>query len=68
MDFSVKDGKLTFTQQGFSAALAPIAKDTFRWAAQGLTIQFTRESDKITGFKLPGRGGDTVFKRKESSK
>ena len=66
-DLIVKDGKLTFSQPGFSSALVPVAKDAFRFVAQGLTFQFTRENDKIVAFKLPGRGGDTVFKRKDLS-
>lgn len=64
-NFVVKDGKLTF-QMG--ASLVPTAKDTFRLISQGMDIHFIRESDKVTSFKLPGRGGDTIFKRKESSK
>ena len=68
IEFTVKEGKLTFVQQGFTSSLAPVAKDTFRLVSAGLTIQFVRESGKVTSLKLPGRGGDTVLKRKEVTK
>jgi hypothetical protein len=68
IDFAVKDGKLTFSQQGFSTSLAAIDKDKFRFVAGGLTIVFVRDDGKVTSLKLPGRGGDTVLKKKEVSK
>ena len=66
--FTVKDGKLMFAQQGFSAALAPIAKDQFRLVVAGMTIEFLRDSGKVASLKFPSRGGDTVLKKKEISK
>ena len=65
LDFAIKDGKLNASQQGFNMTATPVAKDTFRAISVGLTLQFVRDNGKVTSLKLPGRGGDTVLKRKE---
>lgn len=63
---TVKDGKLVFSQQGFTSSINAVAKDTFRLVAAGLTIEFQRDANaKVTAMLLPGRGGNTVLKRQE---
>jgi Ankyrin repeats (many copies) len=69
LEVAVKDGKLMFNQQGFSAPATPIAKDEFKLLAQGLTLKFDHDADgKVSAMRLPGRGGDTVLKRSGEKK
>jgi ankyrin repeat protein len=68
LGFQVKDGKLTFSQGDFSAPVSAVDKDSFKFAQAGLTLQFVRGEDgKVGSLKVPGRGGDTVFKKKEAA-
>jgi ankyrin repeat protein len=68
IDFLMKEGKLTFSQSGFSAPMTPFEKDGFKLVQAGLTMHFTRdENGKVAALSIPGRGGDTVFKKKETS-
>jgi ankyrin repeat protein len=68
IDFSVKDGKLGFNQQGFSSPLTAIDKDQFRFVRGNFNFRFVRENGKVTSVELPSRGGVTVLKKKEVSK
>jgi hypothetical protein len=62
-----KDGQLMFTQGTNSFPMHPVDKDKFRLVEDALTFTFTRENGKVSGFKFPSRGGDSVYKKKEAS-
>jgi hypothetical protein len=64
VDAAVKEGKLMFVQQGFSAPATAMAKDEFKLLAQGLTLKFDRDAGgKVIAMKIPGMSGDMILKR-----
>lgn len=64
--FKVKDGKLIGTSNGFDNIMIPVSQHLFEIEqANGVTVMFTLEGEKVTGLTLKFTGGQTILKKGE---
>lgn len=61
---AVKESALQFMNQGFSVKLLALGDHKFKYIQQGLLVTFIPGPDgSIQSARVPGRGGETTYKR-----